>query len=291
MGELERKDIDNQIDRILRDLGNPEPPLPLELIRDRLNLDRQYYSKSDTSFLDEIAHRVIVGGKQVIKRPGLFLEVIAKANLSALYMPDQKRILIDSDIPNAKHRWIEAHEICHSLIPWHREFCFGDNSLTINQECDQIIEAEANYGGGRLLFLGNRFCEEARDHTMSFNSIKKLARLYGNTLQSTLWRMVEQRFPDRPVFGMVSVVPKHPEIGAADYGGKPELIRSVKFREQFSSVHPDIIFNLLDKHSNFYKRGPVVSGTDVLIDDNGDVREFTIEGFSNTHSLLSFGVC
>jgi hypothetical protein len=37
-----------------------------------------------------------------------------------------------------------------------------------------MIEAEANYGAGRLLFLQDRFREEARDWALSFTSIKSL---------------------------------------------------------------------------------------------------------------------
>jgi len=291
IGEFEAQDINLQIDRILRELGNPEPPLSLDLVRELLKLDRKYFSMENTSFLNDLAHRIKVGGKQVIKRPGLFLDVIRKANLSAFYVPDQKRILIDEDIPLPKHRWIEAHEIAHGLIPWHEEFCFGDNKITLNPECDLMIEAEANYGGARLLFLGDRFGEEARSQELSFKSIREMSKLYKNTLQSTLWRTVEDRAPDQAVFGMVSVLPKHPSIGAKDFGDQPRLIRSQRFREQFSNITPNQVFELLGKHSNWAKGGPVVDGNDVLPDVNGDQFEFKIEGFSNTYSLLSFGIC
>lgn len=290
IGEFEAQDINVKIDRILRELGNPEPPLSLDLVRNILNLDRKYFSKQNTSFLDDLAHRVMVGGKQM-KRPGLFIDVIKKANLSAFYVPDQKRILIDEDIPTPKHRWIEAHEISHGLIPWHTEFCFGDNKITLRPECDRIIEAEANYGGSRLLFLGDRFGEEARSQELSFKAIQDLSKQYGNTLQSTLWKMVEDKNPDQAVFGMVSVVPRHPHIGAEEFGKQPRLIRSQRFREQFYKVSAEQAFGLLDKHSNYRKRGPIVDGTDILTDVNGNDFKFKLEGFSNTYSLLSFGAC
>ena len=37
-------DIQDQIDKILRGLGNPEPPLDLLDVRELLKLDRQFYS-------------------------------------------------------------------------------------------------------------------------------------------------------------------------------------------------------------------------------------------------------
>ncbi|MEE9397432.1 MAG: hypothetical protein V3V31_10510 [Methylococcales bacterium] len=78
IGEFEAQDINVQIDRILRELGNPEPPLSLDLVRNILSLDRKYFSKQNTSFLDDLAHRVMVGGKQVMKRPGLFIDVLVE---------------------------------------------------------------------------------------------------------------------------------------------------------------------------------------------------------------------
>ena len=46
-----RADIDERIARILRGLGNPEPPLDLRFVRDLLRLDRNYYSTNDDGVL------------------------------------------------------------------------------------------------------------------------------------------------------------------------------------------------------------------------------------------------
>lgn len=66
VGELETKDINAQVDRILRDLGNPEPPLSLAQVRELLRLDLKYYSATEVGNLQEIVHRLMVGGKQVL---------------------------------------------------------------------------------------------------------------------------------------------------------------------------------------------------------------------------------
>ncbi len=291
VGPLEARDINAQVDRLLRDLGNPDPPLSLELVRELLRLDLKYYSATNTTFLQDLTHRFRLGTKQVVARPGLLLDAIKKVNLSALYIPDTKRILIDEDVPEAKHRWIEAHEILHGLIEWHSDFLFGDNQLTLNPSCDAVIEAEANYGGGRLLFLADRFGEESRSESLCFNNIRKHAKQYGNTIQSTLWRTVEEREPDRALFGMVSVHPHHPSIGGEEYGDSPRFIRSDRFREQFGNVTSDHVYKLLVKYARRNKGGPVVDAQDTLVDTNGDTYEFRIEGFSNTHALLTYGVC
>jgi transposase len=39
--------------------------------------------------------------------------------VGAYLFPEQKRIMIDEAQPQAKWRWNEAHEIIHSVVPWH----------------------------------------------------------------------------------------------------------------------------------------------------------------------------
>ena len=46
-------DIDGQVAKVLRGLGDPEPPLDLRVVRDLLKLDRGYYSTTDDSLLRE----------------------------------------------------------------------------------------------------------------------------------------------------------------------------------------------------------------------------------------------
>ncbi len=71
-----RDDIGIQVSKVLRGLGNPEPPLRLEDVRLLLKLDRNYYSGADDSILRESVSRLKVAGQQVISRPTLLLEAI-----------------------------------------------------------------------------------------------------------------------------------------------------------------------------------------------------------------------
>ena len=95
-------------------------------------------------------NRIRIAGIQVYRRPTLLLDAIRKASLQALYLPDRKRILLDGRLPEKKHRWHEAHEIGHSLIPWHEEVMLGDNSY-LSQDCHEQVEAEANFAAARRL--------------------------------------------------------------------------------------------------------------------------------------------
>jgi Zn-dependent peptidase ImmA (M78 family) len=155
-------DIDGQIAKILRGLGDPEPPMDLRLARELLKLDRGYYSTTDDSLLRETYSRMKVAGLQILQRPTILKDAVQTLSLKALYLPDQKRILLDKDLPPLKHRWNEAHEIGHDIIPWHAGMMFGDNEQTLTPACHEIMEAEANYAAGQLLFLSGRFLEEAR---------------------------------------------------------------------------------------------------------------------------------
>lgn len=162
VGEYEASDIEAIVARLLKDLGNPEPPLDLEMVRRQLDVDLKYYSSNDVGLFDEVAHRLKMAGKQLFDKPTALFDAIRKAGLSALWVPSSRRIMIDQEVPHPKHRWIEGHEIGHSLIPWHREFLFGDDGVTLDPACHATVEAEANFASARLLFLQERFGAEAR---------------------------------------------------------------------------------------------------------------------------------
>jgi hypothetical protein len=51
LGHRTIADIDGQVTKVLRGLGNPEPPVDLRLVRELLKLDRGYYSTTDDSLL------------------------------------------------------------------------------------------------------------------------------------------------------------------------------------------------------------------------------------------------
>jgi hypothetical protein len=133
------RDIDAVVSKILKGLGNPEPPLDLDDVRTLQKLDRQYYSSVEDGPLREYISKAYIGAKQVFLRPTLILEVVRKRSLKALYLPDRKRILIDSSEPQLKWRWNEAHEIIHSGVPWHQEAMFGDTEVTLSPEVVPVV--------------------------------------------------------------------------------------------------------------------------------------------------------
>ena len=159
IGNYERGDINEHIARLLRNLGNPEPPLRHEQARALQQLDLTYYSKSDLNLLDEMAHKAKMAGHQISSTTKNIWNMVNEYGLKGLLMlkEEDKRIYIDDDVVEFKRRFVIAHEILHDLLPWHRSLLLGDNEATLNPIFHHAMEAEANYGGRRLIFMGEQF--------------------------------------------------------------------------------------------------------------------------------------
>jgi len=277
--------IDQHIERVLSDLEYPEPLLDLNAVRELLRLDKAYYSSTDHGVLREVVHRMKVAGKQIMKRPTILVDVIKKMELRALWLPDRRRILIDRDMPSLKQRWGEAHEIGHSIVPWHEWLSHGDHKRTLSYTCEQKIEAEANYAAGRLLFLQDRFVDEVRSSDICFDSIRKLGKVYGNTMTSTLWRAIESM--EVPAFGLVSI---HPHEKPQD-NTEPvrHYLRSASFADAFSCVSRMQLFHVLGDFCS-RKRGPIGTEEVLIKDDNKVKHIFLVECFYNYYDALTLGI-
>lgn len=289
VGEREQADINAQVDKILRGLGIAEPPIRLEDVRELLRLDRKFYSTTDDSVLHEVISRIRVAAKQIILRPTILVDVVRKAKLSALWIPDRKRILIDGDLPKIKHRWAEAHEISHAITEWHQGFLFGDSKEELHPACLAELEAEANYGAGQLLFLRGRFAAEARDMALGLKSVKTLSDRFGNTITSTLWRYVEQTGNRRPMVALVTPHPKrlpddHDPMSPCRY-----FVGSSAFVERFSALTEVELFAKVTAYCRPARGGPLGADELCLVDVNGDDHLFHFETFFNRHEALTLG--
>ena len=291
LSEKTAQDIDERVERVLRGLGHPEPPLRLEDVRELLKLDLDFYTANDPGVLRETVSRIRIAGIQVYKRPMLLIDAIRKASLQALYIPDRRRILLDASLPKLKHRWSEGHEIGHSLIPWHEAIMLGDNSLTLTPACQEEVEAQANFAAGRLLFLRERFTEEARSLEPSIKATQALKEVFGNTLSTTLYRVVESFGADRPLVGMISGHP-HPTKRGKDFDpSNPcrHFIRSPAFRRHFGKISEVQLFREVSGYCGAQGGGPLGEDELVLIDDNGDRHCFHFETFFNRYDALTLG--
>jgi len=278
--------IDQRVEKLLKDLGNPEPPLRMTDVREFLKLDLGYYTSNDDSWIREKIHQMKVAGKNVIERATTILTVVKSLGLKAVLLAERRRILLDNEVPKPKHRWNEAHEITHDVLPWHDGIAHGDPETTLSQACHAQIEAEANYGAGRLLFLGKQFEEVLRCSPCNFELVQELHADYGNTMTTTLWRVVELSLD--AAFGVIS---KHPRtVSGAHAGDIRYFVRSPKFEAEFSKVKVRQLFDSI-RAKCFGRRGPIGHGEFEIIDDRGDKHEFCFETFFNGHDALSLGHC
>ena len=285
-------EIDKRVERVLSGLGNPEPPLRLEDVRELLKLDRAFYTAGDPSAVRESISRIRVATVQVFKRPMLLIEAIKKLNLKALYIPDRKRILLDGDLPQKKHRWNEAHEVGHSLLPWHEELMHGDNEFTVSADCHEQIEAEANFAAGRMLFLQGRFDEHARSVAPALDSVRGLHRLFGNTFTSTLYRFVESAGTDTPLVGLITCHP-HPRFRPKDHDMENPcryVVLSAAFRSRFGKVTDRELFEAIVGYCGPQSGGPLGAAELILRDDNGVEHRFHFETLFNQYDALTLGV-
>jgi hypothetical protein len=281
-------DIDARVARVLKGLGNPRPPLRLELVRDLQQLDRKYFSSGDPSAAREFVHKMMMAGKQLALRPTLIWDVIRKWDLRALYLHDRKRILIDANLPEIKQRWGEAHEIGHSLMDWHEVLALGDDQHSLSPSCHAQLEGEANYAAARLLFLQDQFLEELRDKSPSLSLVRGLSKAFGNSMTTTLWRIVENM--GIPAFGVVCDHPRRPGEKFDAAAPCRYFIRSRTFERQFSMVDEIQVFMALLTYCGYQGGGPLGSNEIMLADDNGAEHVFFLESFYNSHDALTLAL-
>jgi Zn-dependent peptidase ImmA (M78 family) len=286
------QDIDQRVERVLKGLGYPDPPLRLEDVRHLLKLDRRFYTAKDSSVAREAISRIRVATIQIYQRPTLILDAIKKFSLKALYLPDRKRILLDGDLPEKKHRWNEAHEVGHSLIPWHEDIMHGDNTHTLSIDCHEQVEAEANFAAGRMLFLQERFTDEARALKPTLDAVRQLHGKFGNTLSTTLYRFVELTGQVLPIVGMIT---DHPHVSRrpVSYDAtKPcrHFIQSPAFASRFNRMPEKEVFGAVASYCGSQSGGPLGNSELILTDDNGDQHRFYFETFFNRYDALTLGV-
>ncbi|MBK8035698.1 MAG: DUF955 domain-containing protein [Verrucomicrobiaceae bacterium] len=287
--ERDKSSIETRVAKLLKELGNPEPPLRLEDVRFLLEINLGYFQHDDAGVMKRLAHRLKVAGHQLANRPWLLIDAVKRLDLRALWVPDQKFIMIDKEQPEAKWRWLEAHEMGHKLCDWHGPFLFGDNKFTLSPECHLKLEAEANYTAGQLLFLGDKFRGEASDVKLGFSSVKQLQGRYKNTLTTTLWRFIEQRGHQQPIVGLISCHP-HPSKHPASGGDLcRHFIQSPAFATRFSKINGLSLFHQVAGYCKPQKGGLVGEDELDLQDDDGDTHRFQFETFFNQYDALTLG--
>ena len=287
------QNVEKHCERLHNDLGNPEPPICLDAIRELLRLDKAFYTLEDPSFLNHVLHKLKIAGKQVLSQPTRLLTVVKERDIKALWIPEQRRILLDGSIVEKKKRWAETHEIGHSILPWHKAYLLGDPESSLSVSCRVKIEAEANYAAGQILFPKQTFRETLPEvSTIGFKFIKKLSRSFGNSTTSTLWRTVETL--DVPCFGFICedprlVLPSSITQNALSPKHTRHFFRSRPFAERFSHISEEAVWNYLSRNCSSAKWNLLDTDVDVS-DDNGQKSPFHIETVDMTYYVATFAI-
>jgi hypothetical protein len=275
------QDIDTQVHKILRDLGNPEPPLRLEQVRELLTLAKDFYSTADDGALKRLA------GKQIAERPGFLIDFVKTFRIDALCLFDEKRILLCKDLPPPKQRWAEGHEIGHVIIPWHGPISLGDNKFTLTSDCHDQIETEANYAARRLLFLRDRFKDQALGSEPSVQHVLDLKGTFGNTITTTFYGLIEVL--DKPAFGLITDHPHRPKKGFDPAEPCRHFIRSAAFQSQFANTDEQELFSLAKGYCSSGKWNLGCS-EEILTNLHGEPHVFRMETVYNHYDALTLGV-
>jgi len=101
-------------------------------------------------------------------------------------------IYVDPCIHDARKLFITYHEVTHKVLRWQQITLTQDDRLTLSAECEDLFEAEANYGAADILFQCERFEEEARDYDLSIESALYLSNRYDSSCHAALRRFVER---------------------------------------------------------------------------------------------------
>lgn len=278
MDESTRKEIERIAARTLSDAGFTDPPLSVEHLLEHVKLYRDYYDLSNPGFLERAKHRLQIHGRRLI-------DILNKVRLRAVLLFDESRIFIDNDLPEIKHPWASCHETGHRILPWHKPFFFADTAETLDPGYQAALEGEANYAAARLLFLGDRFTQDARDVQPTIAGIKGLAKWYGRTLTTTLRRYVEQG-PDIAMAMLVSTPSWLPQPEDQAYRWR-HFVPSTLWKRMFPGVAADTLRELVDAEAQQRRGGPVAEFEFGLLDARGDAHELVAWSFNNQHYLLT----
>ncbi len=200
---------------------------------------------------------------------------------------------VDRSTTASRGRFIEAHEISHRALAWHR----GSHQLRLDDEgrisrdTEEELEAEANHGAAHLLFQGVRFNEEALGYQISLRAPLLLAARWGTSIHAAIWHYVEYH-PDPVALAVAGSITRA-------NGTVPiwSVLESNKFRRRygrFASWFPAAALSVgetsdvapLGQIAHRARQGEDLPSIELRQLLDGSVAKFTAEAFYNQRSLF-----
>jgi hypothetical protein len=278
------RQVDQLVERLLRDAGC-QPPVRLDNILQYLEVDLHYYDLEDAGLIRRFIHRAKVKGQYLADQ---IARIVRKVKLHALWCPDDDQIFVDQSLPDLKKKWAGFHDATHRLLPWHREFFRWDTAQTLDPAFQEMLEAEANYGGSALMFCGQRFTNEALDTVPSWASVKMLSTRHRASLTTTLRRYVQHSHA-KPMAAVIST-PRWLSLSEGQTARVRHLDLSPTFVRELGGVSPAAFGAIVDANTVFASGGPIGNFHCTLLDMRGEERLFRGESFFNRHDALTLFV-
>lgn len=102
-------------------------------------------------------------------------------------------IWVKPDLHPKRERWVRAHEIGHSILPWQREtFAYLDDQTRLNDATAALFEREANEVAAEILFQGTALRDEADGSPITLEAICDLAAAFDASIVATARRVADR---------------------------------------------------------------------------------------------------
>jgi uncharacterized protein DUF955 len=263
-------DVTNEVKRLLRAAGvKTQLPTPKEEI---LACQRLVV----TGELDLAEYEATLSEKA--------LRFFHKASAKIIGILDRRShiIYVDPHAHDSRKLFVTYHEVTHSILGWQRIILTQEDEVTLSAECENLFEAEANYGAADILFQCDRFEKEARDYELSMESALYLSARYDASRHATLRRFTERNH--RPCLLMVLTPTQREHSDGRKSYYVVYSIASVSFVDEFGN-QPDLTFvnpgHDLGKILNNGLQGEIA-----LSDTRGFLRTCRVQAYSNGYNMF-----
>lgn len=106
---------------------------------------------------------------------------------------DTRGVYLQPDLWWTRKRFVQAHEIGHEMLPWHRDlYAFLDDKNRIRPDVNDRYERQANQSAIEILAQGDALRKEADDSPITFDLLDRLGGRYEISAQATARRVVEE---------------------------------------------------------------------------------------------------
>lgn len=276
----EFRDLDRLTDRLLREAG------------------ARYTFPTPVDDIVEAQHLRIAGDEESLFAPAVLAEAplwirekvcgFKHKLVAGLVRPD-RMIHLDAAGLDVQKRFAACHEVGHDLQR-DVEQLYLDSRETLSPTLHDWFERGANYAATRLLFQGNIFLDEARGLTAGFASVKCLADLFGASIHSTLWLMVETAL--EPLAAFVLRSPFQDNSGELRFGVKTAYTSESFNREFGVRETPPQTFSSVD-HGDLRRAWDTLrlssepgTGELTLPNRRGEQQPLHFELFTNRYALF-----